>query len=241
MFADVVGFLVFLLIAGASAFFQWLKNKGQQDDWSQQQMPRQPGVPPPVSQPRQTSNWEEELHVPIGPENNIEPGGPDRGQPTRLLPRRNRFVFKVRVPADWGDKELVWTLTTKGKTEKAYASLRQDYFIDDYQFRRAEPLPPRIDLKTGSVRVLDPTAFKGKGGKIPGGAATVLELPLDSSKELRSITVRTLANDVVDCLCLTDCATECGDFCAGGAPSDACDNCFIAQCDTEINACLADP
>jgi hypothetical protein len=76
-------------------------------------------------------NWEEQLNVPIGPENNIEPGGPDRGQPTRFLPRRNRFVFRVRVPKDWGEKELVWTLTTRGKTEKAYASLRQDYFIDD--------------------------------------------------------------------------------------------------------------
>ena len=32
-------------------------------------------------------NWEEELNVPIGPDNNIEPGGPDQGQPTRLLPR----------------------------------------------------------------------------------------------------------------------------------------------------------
>jgi hypothetical protein len=76
-------------------------------------------------------NWEEELNVPIGAENNIEPGGPDQGQPTRLLPRRNRFVFRVRVPSDWGPKELIWTLTTKGKTEKAYASLKQDYFIDD--------------------------------------------------------------------------------------------------------------
>lgn len=76
-------------------------------------------------------NWDEELTVPIGPENNLEPGGPDRGQPTRFLPRRNRFVFRVRVPSDWGEKELVWTLTTRGKTEKAFASLRQDYFIDD--------------------------------------------------------------------------------------------------------------
>jgi hypothetical protein len=76
-------------------------------------------------------NWEEELNVPIGPDNNIEPGGPDQGQPTRFLPRRNRFVFRVRVPKDWGDKELIWTLTTKGKTERAYATLRQDYFIDD--------------------------------------------------------------------------------------------------------------
>jgi len=76
-------------------------------------------------------NWEEELNVPVGPANNLTPGDPDQGQPTRFLPRRNRFVFRVRVPKDWGEKELIWTLTTKGKTEKAFASLRQDYFIDD--------------------------------------------------------------------------------------------------------------
>ena len=40
-------------------------------------------------------NWEEEIDVPIGPDNSIEPGGPDQGQPTRLLPRRNRFIFRV--------------------------------------------------------------------------------------------------------------------------------------------------
>jgi hypothetical protein len=76
-------------------------------------------------------NWEEELDVPVGPENAIEPGGPDQGQPTHFLPRRNRFVFRVRVPKDWGEKEMVWTLTTRGKTEKAYASLKADYFVDD--------------------------------------------------------------------------------------------------------------
>jgi hypothetical protein len=76
-------------------------------------------------------NWEEEIDVPIGPDNNIEPGGPDQGQPTHFLPRRNRFTFRVRVPKDWGEKELVWTLTTKGKSEKAYASLKTDYFVDD--------------------------------------------------------------------------------------------------------------
>lgn len=52
-------------------------------------------------------------------------------------------------------------------------------------------------LKTGEVRILDPGMFKGKGSKVPGGAATVLDLPLDSGKELKSITVRTLANEVV--------------------------------------------
>ena len=76
------------------------------------------------------SNWEEELNVPVGPENNIGPGGPDRGQPTHFYPRRNMFLFTVQVPADFGEKELVWTLTTNGKTEQAYGTLRTDYFLD---------------------------------------------------------------------------------------------------------------
>src|SRR5713226_9109704 len=77
------------------------------------------------------SNWSQEFDIPVGPENNIEPGGPHQGQPTHFLPRRNRFIFKVRVPKDWGEKELIWTLTTQGKTEKAYATLRLDSKVDD--------------------------------------------------------------------------------------------------------------
>jgi len=73
----------------------------------------------------------------------------------------------------------------------------QDYFIDDFAFRRPEPIPPRVDLKTGTVRVLDVSAFKGQGGKIHGGAATVLDRPLNPEKELKSVRLRTLANDVV--------------------------------------------
>jgi hypothetical protein len=76
-------------------------------------------------------NWEEELDIPIGPNNSIAPGQPDQGQPTHFYPRRNRFVFKVKVPQDWGNKELVWTLTANGRTEKAYATLRPDSFVDD--------------------------------------------------------------------------------------------------------------
>ena len=76
-------------------------------------------------------NWEEEIDVPAGPDNGFDKGGLDQGQPTHFLPRRNRFVFRVPVPKGFTEKdELVWTLTTKGKTEKAYASLALDYKID---------------------------------------------------------------------------------------------------------------
>lgn len=76
------------------------------------------------------NNWEEEIDVPVGPDNSFNLIGADLGQPTRFLPRRNRFVFKVKVPKDFSNKELVWTLKTHGVTEKAYATLRQDYFMD---------------------------------------------------------------------------------------------------------------
>ncbi len=77
-------------------------------------------------------NWEEELDVAVGPDNGFNVGGADQGQPTHFLPRRNRFVFRVRVPTGFSDKdELIWTLTTHGKTEQAYATLRYDYVVDD--------------------------------------------------------------------------------------------------------------
>ena len=72
-------------------------------------------------------NWAEEIDVPVGPDNNLQPGGPDLGQPTHFQPRRNRFMFRVRVPKAFTETdEMIWTLTTKGKSEKAYATLRQD-------------------------------------------------------------------------------------------------------------------
>ena len=61
-------------------------------------------------------NWEEEIDVPVGPDNGFNVGGADQGQPTHFLPRRNRFVFRVPVPEDFTDKdELIWTLTTHGQ------------------------------------------------------------------------------------------------------------------------------
>jgi hypothetical protein len=68
-------------------------------------------------------NWEEVVFLPVGPDNRIEPAGPDGGQPTVFPPRRGRNLFEIVVPKDFGKKEIVWTLTTRGKTERAFASL----------------------------------------------------------------------------------------------------------------------
>ncbi|MDA0281288.1 MAG: hypothetical protein O3C29_12780 [Proteobacteria bacterium] len=76
-------------------------------------------------------NWEEEPDVHIGENNFFSPGDADRGQPTHFLPRRNRFTFEVNVPSDWGDRELVWELTVNGVTRRAYATLKDDYLVDN--------------------------------------------------------------------------------------------------------------
>ena len=76
-------------------------------------------------------NWEEEPDVDVGKHNFFSPGEADRGQPTHFLPRRNRFTFEVTVPSDWGDRELVWTLNVNGAEKKAFATLRQDYLVDN--------------------------------------------------------------------------------------------------------------
>src|SRR5213593_2678092 len=61
-------------------------------------------------------NQKQTLDIPIGPDNQIQPGGPDRGQPTHFLPRRQWGVFTVTVPKDFGDKKLTWTIPANGKT-----------------------------------------------------------------------------------------------------------------------------
>ncbi len=110
-------------------------------------------------------NWEEEIDVPVGPDNGFNIGDIDQGQPTRFLPRRNRFIFRVPVPKDFGDKdELVWTLTTKGKTEKAFASLRLDYQIDNV-VRASETGALGAGSSSPEVRANKPPEIEVQGRK----------------------------------------------------------------------------
>jgi len=76
-------------------------------------------------------NYAEEPEIPIGPDNNFPSGPADQGQATHFYPRRQQFMFKVKVPADFGKKELVWTLTRNGQTEKAYGTLMMEEQLTD--------------------------------------------------------------------------------------------------------------
>ncbi len=125
-----------------------------------------------------------------------------------LQGRARRLVLLMAGSTNWmqsrienGEVVVAYTDGTRARLPLVNPSnwwpIDQDYFIDDYQFARPGPIPPRVDLRTGTVRLLDPAHFKGLGRKVPGGAANVLELPLDPTRTLKSLTVRALANEVV--------------------------------------------
>jgi hypothetical protein len=76
-------------------------------------------------------NYQEELDIPIGPDNKVDPDG-DRGQPTHFYPRRQFFVFKIVVPKDWGlERRVIWTLSARGRTYTAKGWLQPDWEIND--------------------------------------------------------------------------------------------------------------
>src|SRR5690349_12665730 len=75
-------------------------------------------------------NYQEELEIPVGPNNTVDPGG-DRGQPTHFYPRRQHFVFKVVAPKDWRvDQRVTWTLSIRGKTNSAKGWLQPEWEIN---------------------------------------------------------------------------------------------------------------
>ncbi|MGD1096769.1 MAG: hypothetical protein ABSB35_32850 [Bryobacteraceae bacterium] len=109
-------------------------------------------------------NWQEEIDIPVGSNNLIEPAeyGPDGGQPTHFFPRVNHWEFAVRVPKDFGSKEVVWTLTSHGHTYRTYATLKSGYIHDDMgverEFNNSIPppgnKPPILTVEGEKVRTV---------------------------------------------------------------------------------------
>src|SRR5947208_2098190 len=102
-------------------------------------------------------NFEEEIDVPLGPDNRFEPGG-DRGQPTHFSTRRHKDVFKVVVPKDFGaSTRLVWSITVRGRTESVAGTLNRVWQIDRRRTTRGGN-SERIDSNTPPVVRVDLTA-----------------------------------------------------------------------------------
>ena len=94
-------------------------------------------------------NTKQTLDIPIGPDNRIEPGGPDYGQPTHFLTRRQWGVFVIRVPKDFGNKRLTWTIVSNGKTNSIPIGLIKDYQVEPFKDAAMGNTPPLLSFERG--------------------------------------------------------------------------------------------
>ncbi|HYL77213.1 MAG TPA: hypothetical protein VEU96_23565 [Bryobacteraceae bacterium] len=101
-------------------------------------------------------NLKEVLDIPIGPDNRIEPGGPDQGQPTHFLPRRQWGVFTITVPKDFGTKKLTWTLVAHRQTTVIPVSLDPLWEVSPFYEVGMGNTPPVISFEQGGPSVQGP-------------------------------------------------------------------------------------
>lgn len=101
-------------------------------------------------------NTKQEFDIPPGPDNRIEPGGPDQGQPTHFLTGRQWGVFTIRVPKDFGDKKLTWTLTANGQTNAITMHLKPDWVVEPYEDAANKNTPPVIKFEQNGAGFTGP-------------------------------------------------------------------------------------
>jgi hypothetical protein len=102
-------------------------------------------------------NQKQELDISIGPDNRIEPGGPDRGQPAHFLPGRQWGLFTVTVPKDFGKNKIIWTLTANGKTASIPAGLDPLWEVEPFKDATGNT-PPQIQFGLDSMVAQGPKA-----------------------------------------------------------------------------------
>lgn len=101
-------------------------------------------------------NRKQEVDVPVGPDNSIQPGGPDRGQPTHFMPGRGWGLFSVKVPPDFGDNKITWTIVANGKSTTIPASLKPDWEISPFIEAAVGNTPPVLSFDEHGPSVQGP-------------------------------------------------------------------------------------
>jgi hypothetical protein len=92
-------------------------------------------------------NMQEELDIPIGDNNRMEPGPADQGQPTHFLPRRQWGVFTVTVPENFGTEKLTWTIVANGQATAVPAHLDARWEISPFHDVGVGNTPPLISFE----------------------------------------------------------------------------------------------
>jgi hypothetical protein len=92
-------------------------------------------------------NTKQEFDIPVGPNNRIEPGGPDMGQPTHFSPGRQWGVFSFKAPKDLGTNKLTWTIVSNGFTNTITLHTQADYIVEPFLDAANKNTPPTLKFR----------------------------------------------------------------------------------------------
>ena len=134
-------------------------------------------------------NSSEVIEIPVGPNNFIEPGPQNQGQPTHFQPRRHWGVFAVRVPADFGKSEITWTLTFRGHTYAIPGNLHRNWEIDALEGEAGAGNTPPL-LRIGDKGPEGRGPFGVTGGALTTPVNTPLSLSVWTSDDGRGASAR---------------------------------------------------
>ena len=125
-------------------------------------------------------NNSQALDVPIGPNNHIDPGGPDMGQPTHFLPGRHWGMFAVTVPAEFttADQRLTWTIVANGQPMTIPLRLHPDYSVSPFTDVAVNNTPPLLRFAEQGPAVQGPLALLSKAVARTARVSTPLALPV---------------------------------------------------------------
>ena len=122
-------------------------------------------------------NTAQPLDIPIGPDNRIEPGGPDLGQPTHFLPGRQHGMFVVPVPGNFSsDQRLTWTLVANGQTTSIPLRLNPDYVVSPFMESAVKNTPPVVRFAENGPAFQGPMGILGKA--VARTTSSAASLPL---------------------------------------------------------------
>jgi hypothetical protein len=125
-------------------------------------------------------NSKQEFDIPVGPNNRIEPGGPDLGQPTHFTPGRQWGIFSIKLPKDFGEKKLTWTIVANGFSNTITLHTKGDYILEPFEDPANKNTPPSLRFEPNGAQ------FQGPPTGIAASYTASIGVPL---------TLTTWAND----------------------------------------------
>jgi len=131
-------------------------------------------------------NSQQELDIPIGPNNRIEPGGPDMGQPTHFLPGRQWGMFMVPAPKEFNPTDrYTWTLVANGKSASIPLRLIADYVMSPFAEIAVGNTPPVLKFEPTGKSVQGPLANIATASSLTGSVSTPVPLNIWASDDLK--------------------------------------------------------